>query len=344
MISYDEILQNMRTAYFDECGLYPDMNTRVGVRLKAVASELCNLSAYTDYALKQSSWKTATGAYLDAIAAECSIERRSGAKANGTLTFSINEPIDNAVEIPQGTICCKSKKRFVQYETVEKGVILPGEVSCTVKARALANGEEYNAKGNEISIMVTPPNSVANVCNYEKFTGGYDDERDEVLRSRIKDRLKYPANGVNIDFERALIENLSTVHSCNIVFQNGNVLVYLRTYSGEITQQEISQVKEILGYYELMGQSISVCAATPREYVVNINYVGQANEKEIEQRTRDYCSSLRVGDMFSLSYLRDYLLYCGLDIDRLDIGLEAQGRANVNEYCVIDIKEVRRYE
>ena len=62
MISYDEILQNMRTAYFNECGPYPDMNTKIGVSLKAVASELCNLSVYTDYALKQSNWKTATRA------------------------------------------------------------------------------------------------------------------------------------------------------------------------------------------------------------------------------------------------------------------------------------------
>lgn len=344
MISYDEILQNMRTAYFDECGLYPDMNTKVGVRLKAVASELCNLSAYTDYALKQSSWKTATGAYLDAIAAECSIERRSGSRASGTLTFSLNEPADNAVEIPQGTICCKSKRRFIQYETVEKGVILPGESSCTVKARALANGEEYNAKGNEICIMVTPPSSVGAVCNYEKFVGGYDDERDEVLRSRIKDRLKYPANGVNIDFERAMIENLSTVHSCNIVFSNGNIYVYLRTYNGEITEDEIAGVTEILGYYELMGQTVYVEAATAKEYSVKIDYTGQAQEKEVEDCTRDYCSSLRVGDMFSFYDLRDYLLSSGLEIKRLDISYEAQSRADVNEYCVVDIKEVCRYE
>lgn len=344
MISYDEILQNMRTAYFDECGLYPDMNTRVGVRLKAVASELCNLSAYTDYALKQSSWRTATGAYLDAIAAECSIERRSGAKASGTLTFSLNEPIDNAVEIPQGTICCKSKKRFIQYETVEKGVILPGESSCTVKARALANGEEYNAKGNEISVMVTPPSSVGAVCNYEKFVGGYDDERDEVLRSRIKDRLKYPANGVNIDFERALIESLSTVHSCNIVFRDNGVFVYLRTYSGEITENEISQVVEILGYYELMGQTVYVEAATAKEYSVKISYLGEAQIQEIEQLARDYCSSLRVGDMFSFYDLRDYLLSSGLEIKKLDISYDAQSRADVNEYCVVDIEEVSKYE
>lgn len=344
MISYDDILQNMRTAYFDECGLYPDMNTKVGVRFKAVASELCNLSAYTDYALKQSSWKTATGAYLDAIASECSIERRNGAKASGTLTFSIDEPIEDTVEIPQGTICCKSKKRFIQYETVENGVILPGESSCTVKAIALANGEEYNAKGNEICVMVTPPSSVGAVCNYEKFVGGYDDERDEVLRSRIKDRLKYPANAVNVDFERAMIESLSTVHSCNIVFRDGGVYVYLRTYSGKITENEIADVVEILGYYELMGQTIFVEAATEKEYSLKISYSGQAQIQDIEQFTRDYCSSLRVGDMFSFYDLRDYLLSAGLEIKRLNISYEAQSRADVNEYCVVDIKEVCRYE
>lgn len=344
MISYDEILQNMRTAYFNECGLYPDMNTKIGVSLKAVASELCNLSAYTDYALKQSNWKTATGAYLDAIAAECSIERRRGARSCGTLTFSLNEPTDNAVEIPQGTICCKSKKRFVQYETVEKGVILPGEGSCTVKARALANGEEYNAKGNEICVMVTPPSSVGTVCNYEKFTGGYDDERDEVLRSRIKDRLKYPANGVNIDFERSLIESISTVHSCNIVFRSGGVYVYLRTYSGVVTEKDISAVVEILGYYELMGQTVFVEPASAKEYSIKIDYSGQAQEKEVEELTRDYCSSLKVGDMFSYYDLREFLLSSGLEIKRIYISCEAQSGVDVNEYCVVDIREVCKYE
>lgn len=344
MIRYDDILQNMRTAYFDECGLYPDMNTKVGLRLKAVASELCNLSAYTDYALKQSSWKSATGAYLDAIATECSIERRSGAKAKGMLTFSLNEPALSDIEIPQGTICCKSEKRFVQYETVEKGVILPGESSCTVMARALDNGEEYNAKGNEICVMVTPPSSVSAVCNYEKFLGGYDDESDEVLRSRIKDRLKYPANAMNVDFERGLIEELSNVHSCNIVFRDDGVYVYLRTYSGGVTEEDTANVFEILGYYELMGKTIFVEPATEKEYSLKISYSGQAQIQDIEQFTRDYCSSLRVGDMFSFYDLRDYLLSAGLEIKRLNISYEAQSRADVNEYCVVDIKEVYRYE
>ena len=93
-----------------------------------------------------------------------------------------------------------------------------------------------------------------------------------------------------------------------------------------------------------MGQTVFVEPASAKEYSVKIDYSGQAQEKEVEELTRDYCSSLKVGDMFSYYDLRDFLLSSGLEIKRLYISCEAQSRADVNEYCVVDIREVCKYE
>lgn len=344
MISYEEILQNMKSAYFEESNMYPDMNSNVGARLKAVASELCNLSAQTDFALKQSSWKTATGSFLDAIANECSLERRSGSRASGELTFMIDEPSENDIDIPLGTICCKSNKRYIQYATVERGKIRAGMTFCTVKAQALFNGEEYNAWGNEICVMVTPPSFVDSVNNYKKWSGGFDDESDEVLRSRIKNRLKYPARAMNVEFERGLIESISTVHSCNIVFEEDDVYAYVRTYSNVLDNETEEKVSEILSYYNLMGKNVVVSIARPHELTLRIHYTGNESPNRVEKKIYEYCACLRVGDDISCYDLKEYLLACGLDIKSINIYCDNYKKTYSGYYPVVYLKEVVQYE
>lgn len=344
MISFDEILNNMKNAYFNECQMYPDMNGRVGASLKAVASELCNLGVYADYVLKQSSWKTATGSYLDAIAAECSLQRRKGSRAYGTLTFFADESASTPIDIPAGTICCLDDKRYIQYTTVEKGTIDAGSTECSVKAKAMFNGEEYNAKGNEICVMVTPPSSVSRVTNTEDWSGGFDDESDEVLRNRIKSRLKHPARATNIDFQRDLIEQIGSVQSCNIVVQDDTVIAYVRTYSNTLDYETTDKINEVLAFYQLMGKRVNVELATPRVYRLSVIYSGKSELDEVEKSIREYCASLRVGDFISFYDMRAHLLSGGLNIKYLDISYDEKSKNKYKEYPVVELKEVKRNE
>ena len=67
------------------------MHGESGIRIKAIATELYNLYVEGEYLLKQAGWMSATGEYLDRIAAECGIERKTASKASGEITFLIDE-------------------------------------------------------------------------------------------------------------------------------------------------------------------------------------------------------------------------------------------------------------
>ena len=91
--TYNEILQNMKTAYNKELGREIAENSIDEKKLEAIASELYGLSCYGDFILKQAFVQTATGGYLDRHGALRDCKRKLGTKAKGTLTFGINEAI-----------------------------------------------------------------------------------------------------------------------------------------------------------------------------------------------------------------------------------------------------------
>lgn len=59
-LTYEEILENMKKAYFDECKVNVDNMSDLGKRFETVASELFALSCYGDYIFKQAFVQTAT--------------------------------------------------------------------------------------------------------------------------------------------------------------------------------------------------------------------------------------------------------------------------------------------
>ena len=55
LVSFNEILENMKSTYFEQSGQVLDMYSETGLRLKAVATELFNLYVKGEYLLGQSS-------------------------------------------------------------------------------------------------------------------------------------------------------------------------------------------------------------------------------------------------------------------------------------------------
>ena len=258
LVSFNEILEDMKSTYFEQSGQVLDMYSETGLRLKAVATELFNLYVKGEYLLGQSSWQTATGDYLDRIATECSIQRKTASRATGTLTFYIDAPREAEVSIPSGIICSKKGYKYIQYITLEPAVIGIGEVSCTVEAQSIGCGQEYNAGYGEISVMVNPPSSIAGVQNKVSFTGGCSDEDDEALRSRIESALKYPANGVNVEFLIGRIMALDEVIGCRIVRENESVVCLLKTRDNTISDNLRDKVLDILSLFTLFDINVEV--------------------------------------------------------------------------------------
>ena len=101
--TYEQIVDEMLKAYFNESGQKPDKNSLEMKRIEAVASELYGLSCYGDFIFKQSFVQTATGEYLDRHGEIRDCARKEAFCATGWLDFYLDEPIEEDVEIPMGT-------------------------------------------------------------------------------------------------------------------------------------------------------------------------------------------------------------------------------------------------
>ena len=258
MISYNEILENMKTTYFEQSGEVLDMNGESGLRFKAIATELFNLYVTGEYLLKQSAWMTATGEYLDRIAAECSVVRKKASKAVGEITFLLDDVRENDTVIPKSVICSKKGYKYIQYKTVEQGLIRAGERATSVKAEALFCGEEYNASYGEVSVMVNPPSGIALVENRVSFIVGCNDEDEEALRLRVKEALKYPANGVNVEFLKGRIMTFDEVIGCDIIRENDKLVCALKTRDKTISADLESRVRNVLSLFTLLNFDFEV--------------------------------------------------------------------------------------
>lgn len=258
MISYNDIIENIRTAYFEQSGEALDMHSESGIRIKAIATELYNLYVEGEYLLKQAGWMSATGEYLDRIAAECGIERKTASKASGEITFLIDEAKADDTVISSGIICSKKGHKYIQYKTLEEGTIVAGEKSVTVKAQALADGEEYNAAYGEVCVMVNPPSSVARAENRVSFIGGCNSEDDKALRLRIKDALRYPANGVNVEFLKGRIMNFDEVADCDIIREGDKPVCILKTRDKILSENLKEKVNDVLSLFTLFGIDFDV--------------------------------------------------------------------------------------
>lgn len=296
MISYKEILKNMKQAYFDECGENPDMQGDIGIRFKAVASQLFDVGVAAEYALMQTKLATATGTYLDDIGKECDLTRHISAKASGRLTFFVDSELPNDLLIPKGTICAKTHSKYIQYETIEDVVIPAGRTKCTVSAIATDVGEEYDCISGEIGVIVNPCTGVSGVRNDFSFEGGYLGESDYAFRARIFDFLSAGSNGLNEQYLVSKICNLSNVLSASITKKSdGSCCVYLKTMNKTLNIDTKNEIIDLLSIFSFFDVSVTVKLATERKITTQVNYYGFGQNERIEKLVAEYLQTLGVG-------------------------------------------------
>ena len=104
METYDEIYRRMSEKYTAESGFEIDPSSDIAIRLRVLAGEIYNAGCSLDWLKRQMFADTATGDNLDKLAAQRGIVRKPAKKAEGELIFSVNEPLDYPIEIPEGTV------------------------------------------------------------------------------------------------------------------------------------------------------------------------------------------------------------------------------------------------
>lgn len=306
-ITYDEILQSMQNAFFEECGENAELVSDIGARFQAVASELFNLACYSDFVLRQAFVQSASGEYLDRHAEMRDTARKTGAKATGEITFYAAEVSESDIEIPAGTICSVAGSSYIQFVTTESGVIEAGEESVTLSAEALEAGSAYNAKAGTITVLVTPPGGVDRVENEFAFVGGWDAESDSALRKRLLASYSVPPTGLSRKSIAECVMKIDDVLDCNIVKHAANdMYVYVKLKYPELTEEISAAINNAILVAEVTIVEPQIELATRDEYTLTITVNTDETDANavysaIRNAVKDYTDGIRIGEDVSLS-------------------------------------------
>ena len=314
--TYDDILIEMKNAYFKECKERLDDNSSVMQRLKAAASELFALSCYGDYIFKQAFVQTATGKQLDYHGAVRGCVRKTASPSKGVLTFYISEPLQEDIVIASKTVCSSGKKNYIQFATLEESVIKAGTISVSVVAQSLGNSQEYNVQEGEITVLVNAPAGISGVMNADAFTGGYDEESDASFRKRIMQHYAFPANGVNAASVSNVIKNLDYITDCFVTTGEvaGEILVVVKTKSNYLTDEQKEKIKKSVGISKLVGAVVSILVADNQDFSISIEVevTSGYSKTEVEQQmcslVREVCSALKIGESLSLNTISKQII------------------------------------
>lgn len=338
--TYNDILNNMKTAFFNECGKNADLTGDISARFEAVASEIYSLYCRLDYVKRQCFLQTAQGEYLDAFAQLRGTARKTDSVASGTLTFGVSEPAVDDIAVPAGTICSVSGKPFIQFVTVQDCTINAGATSTTVGAVAVAAGAGYNADAHTITVMVNVPPRVEYVTNESRFIGGYNAESDEALRRRLLDSFSLLPTGISRQYLHDLVVSVDGVVSCNFAQDSDMVWVYVLTNGTTLDQSVMQAVSSKLLAFENWGIDYIILPA--RHKLIDIVAICDADADEITKLCHDYMATARVGDPIDTNRMRSWIAQ---QIGTDDIAIIVQGALNGIIPCMNNERvEIRNVE
>ncbi|MBQ3417422.1 MAG: baseplate J/gp47 family protein [Ruminococcus sp.] len=263
MESYNEIFTRMKENYEERAGIVISDESDIAIRLRVLAGEIFKQQQNEDFILRQMFPLTATGEYLDRHAQSRGITRKPALYASGNVQFYAEQGHTANVVIPQGTVVADARtaKRFV---TDEAAVIRVGEEYVLTHVTAVEAGASSNARGGNISVLVTPVAGVTNVYNGSVFVNGCDEESDEMLRERIIESYVNISNGTNAAYYKALAMSVDGVYSAGAIGRvrgAGTVNVYVCAEGGPVTNSVLAEVQTLLSGQRELNVDVLACQA-----------------------------------------------------------------------------------
>ena len=127
---------------------------------------------------------TSYGDYLDGLAANVGLVRRTAERATAQMRFTLSAPRSQVTGVPAGTRIRTENSLY--FNTVDYAEIPAGETTVDVIAQAEEAGAASNALAiGSIHVLVDPIPYMESVENITESSGGTDVEDDDSLTERV---------------------------------------------------------------------------------------------------------------------------------------------------------------
>lgn len=264
MKTVEEIYREMMDRFSQETGMEPNGTGEMAVRMYALAAQVYGLYEELAWTCRQCFPQTATGEELEKHGFLRGIARNPARQASGTLRFSVQEAVEEDLEIAQGTVCMTAG--LVAFETTQAGVLPAGELSVDLPAQAVEPGPGGNVSAGTVRTMAVAPVGVAACTNPVPFTGGREEEGDEELRTRILATYQQLPNGTNGAYyaqEALAVEGVTAVRVLPKNRGMGTVDVIIAGVEGLPGEELLRQVQERLEQKREIAVDVAVLAPEP---------------------------------------------------------------------------------
>ena len=348
-ITYDpqEIWDAMITNYVEAGGdiLYPGDEKEM--LLRSVQSDIVQLLAGVDNALRMSTLRYAVGEYLDLIGESRGCERIEATAAQATVAITTNAT-GTVTGLAAGTAMTADGE---MYYTLNEHVTLPATVQ-TITATVTADKEGIagNALLAGMSMdLVSQRREVNNIVVTQSASGGKDGEDDDTYRERIREYgLSSVTTGTAGRYE-AVAKEVSTqiIDAKAINTSAGNVGIYLILSSQTGAAALIAEVLEAVSADDVkpLTDTVTVSQATDIPYNLEVDYTCDGTTTTIaaiEAARDEYVEwqNNTIGRTFNPDKLYAMLYSAGAERVYLDATYESEfNGSSTIEYTEIDSNE-----
>lgn len=320
MITYDEIYNRMKSEFSAKSKYDFDEASDAAIRMRVLAGEIFNAMTNIEWLKNQMFVATASGEYLDYFASQRGLERKQAQKAQGEITFFINEPVENSIFIPKGSMVATADTEPLRYVTVEDAEIAAGNTLVSVSAEADKAGKISNIPINTAKIIVSAPAEINYAYNREPFEDGCDAETDDELRERIKASFLVPSNGTNKAYYEKLALSVPGITKAGVIAKGrgmGTVDVYVSNGENSPSSAAVAQAQVLIAKNRELNVDVKVISAQLRK--INLSVAVYAKDGYIRndivnictQVFKDYLNEIEIGGTMYVAELGKRLMNSG---------------------------------
>lgn len=320
MEAYEEIYNRMKGKYCEQTDCEIDEASDIAIRMRVLAGEIYNMQTSLDWLKRQLFSATADGDYLEYHAQTRGLERKPAQKAQGELTFYVNEPKSFDIHIPKGSVVATSDLSPIRFVTTEDGLLPAGGDLISLDAEAELAGGASNVAVGMACVPVSVPTEIDRADNREPFRFGTDTETDDELRDRIKLSYDTPSNGTNAAYYQSLalsVEGIAKASVFGRVRGAGTVDVYVCANGRAASAAEVAQVQSLMDKSRELNVDVLVESADKLYADVYVRVEAKAGYSA--EYVRKMCNTaieaclaaVPIGGKIYLSQLGTYLMNTG---------------------------------